>query len=76
MVVSIDLNERDAQVVADYAKQEGMSLSEMVSRIVREYMASDDGVAETVRAIDDVNHHRNLSRPFSSVEELMEELNA
>ncbi|MCM1056492.1 MAG: type II toxin-antitoxin system RelB/DinJ family antitoxin [Firmicutes bacterium] len=32
--------------------------------------------AETIRAIDDIRHKRNLSRPFSSVEELMEDLNA
>ena len=32
--------------------------------------------AETIRAIDDVRHRRNLSRSFSSVEELMEDLNA
>ena len=32
--------------------------------------------ADTIRAIDDVRHGRNLSRVFSSVEELMEDLNA
>ena len=32
--------------------------------------------ADTIRAIDDVRHWRNLSRSFSSVEELMEDLNA
>lgn len=32
--------------------------------------------AETIRAIDDIRHRRNLSRSFSSVEELMEDLNA
>ncbi|MBD5505733.1 MAG: type II toxin-antitoxin system RelB/DinJ family antitoxin [Lachnospiraceae bacterium] len=32
--------------------------------------------ADTVRAIDDVRHAKNLSRVFSSVEELMEDLNA
>lgn len=32
--------------------------------------------AETLAAIDDVNHERNLSRAFHSVEELMEDLNA
>lgn len=32
--------------------------------------------AETLAAIDDVNHARNLSRTFHSVEELMEDLNA
>lgn len=31
---------------------------------------------ETLQAIDDVNNERNLSRPFHSVEELMEDLNA
>ena len=30
----------------------------------------------TLNAIDDVNHHRGLSRKFSSVDELMEDLNA
>lgn len=32
--------------------------------------------AETLAAIDDVNHGRNLSKTFHSVEELMEDLNA
>lgn len=32
--------------------------------------------AETLAAIDDVNHERNLSKAFHSVEELMEDLNA
>ena len=32
--------------------------------------------ADTIRAIDDVRHGRNISRAFSSVEELMEDLNA
>lgn len=32
--------------------------------------------ADTVKAIDDVRHRRNLSRAFSSVEELMEDLDA
>lgn len=31
---------------------------------------------ETLTAIDDVNHGRNLSRTFHSVAELMEDLNA
>lgn len=32
--------------------------------------------ADTIRTIDDVRHGRNISRAFSSVEELMEDLNA
>ena len=32
--------------------------------------------AETLAAIDDVNHERNLSRTFHSVADLMEDLNA
>lgn len=32
--------------------------------------------AETLAAIDDVNHGRNLSKSFHSVEALMEDLNA
>lgn len=31
---------------------------------------------ETIQAIDDVNNHRNMSRKFSSIEELMQDLNA
>ena len=31
---------------------------------------------ETLEAIDDVNNGRNLSREFTSVDELMEDLNA
>lgn len=32
--------------------------------------------ADTIRAIEDVRQRRNLSRYYSSVEELMEDLNA
>ena len=32
--------------------------------------------ADTIRAIEDVRQRRNLSRSYSSVEELMEDLNA
>ena len=32
--------------------------------------------ADTIRAIEDVRQRKNLSRSFSSVEELMEDLNA
>lgn len=31
---------------------------------------------KTLAAIDDVNHGRNLSKPFHSITELMEDLNA
>ena len=31
---------------------------------------------ETLTAIDDVNHGRNLSKTFHSIDELMEDLNA
>lgn len=39
-------------------------------------IALDVPNAETLAAIDDVNHGRNLSKPFHSVSELMEDLNA
>lgn len=32
--------------------------------------------AETLAAIDDVNHEKNLSKPFQSIAELMKDLNA
>ncbi len=32
--------------------------------------------AETLSAIDDVNNNRNMSKPFNSVSELIEDLNA
>ena len=31
---------------------------------------------ETLRILDDINHHRNLSRTYDSVAEVMEDLNA
>jgi DNA-damage-inducible protein J len=31
---------------------------------------------ETLQAIQDVNHHRNLSKTYDSVKDLMEDLNA
>ncbi|WP_321013369.1 hypothetical protein [Eisenbergiella sp.] len=39
-------------------------------------VALDVPNAETLTAIDDVNHGRNLSKSFHSVTELMEDLNA
>lgn len=39
-------------------------------------IAADIPNAETLEAIDDVNHGRNLSRTFHSVAELMEDLDA
>ena len=39
-------------------------------------IALDVPNAETRAAIDDVNHGRNLSKSFHSVDELMEDLNA
>jgi DNA-damage-inducible protein J len=32
--------------------------------------------AETLAAIDDVNNNRNMSKTFTSVDDLMEDLNA
>lgn len=39
-------------------------------------VALDVPNAETLAAIDDANNGRNLSKPFHSVKELMEDLNA
>lgn len=39
-------------------------------------VALDIPNSETLAAIDDVNHGRNLSKTFHSVAELMEDLNA
>lgn len=39
-------------------------------------VALDVPNSETLAAIDDVNHGRNLSKSFHSVTELMEDLNA
>ena len=39
-------------------------------------ISMDSSNADTIRAIDDVRHGRNLSRTFSSVEELMKDLDA
>lgn len=39
-------------------------------------VALDVPNAETLAAIDDANHGRNLSKPFHSVKDLMEDLNA
>lgn len=39
-------------------------------------VALDVRNAETLSAVDDVNHGRNLSKSFHNVAELMEDLNA
>lgn len=39
-------------------------------------VALDIPNAETLSAIDDVNHDRNLSKSFHSIADLMEDLNA
>lgn len=43
---------------------------------LKQQLSLDIPNAETLAAIDDVNHGRNLSKSFHSVEALMEDLNA
>ena len=78
MIVSVDLNEQDANAFTKCAEQKGLSLPELLMQMIHEHLLQENpaGREETLQAIDDVNHHRNLSRTFSSVEELMEDLNA
>ena len=62
-----------AHIVADgYA---GVLLSEQEYRNIMATIGMHDNL-ETLQAMDDVNNHRNMSRKFSSVDELMEDLNA
>ena len=62
-----------AHIVADgYA---GVLLSEQEYRNIMATLEAHDNL-ETLQAIDDVNNHRNMSRKFSSIDELMEDLNA
>ena len=62
-----------AHIVADgYA---GVLLSEQEYRNIMARIGMHDNL-ETLQAMDDVNNHRHMSRKFSSVDELMEDLNA
>ena len=39
-------------------------------------LSADKPNAETLAAIDDVNNHRNLSKAYDDIDELMRDLNA
>ncbi len=72
--LAIQLEESAREALAACAASQSLSLEEFARRILIEQAGCCN--EETKQAIDDVNHGRNLSRTFNTVEELMEELNA
>ena len=72
--LAIQLEEPTRDALAARAASQHISLEEFARRVLVEEAGCYN--EETMRAIDDVNNGRNLSRTFNTVEELMEDLNA
>ncbi len=79
--VDANLKAQSEQIFAELGIPTATAINLFLKSVVRYggipfELKLNDGTLETIRAIDDVNHHRNLSRTFDTVDELMEDLNA
>ncbi|MCL2756829.1 MAG: type II toxin-antitoxin system RelB/DinJ family antitoxin [Coriobacteriia bacterium] len=83
--INVRIDEEVKRGFEEFCSEVGLNVSvaiNMFARVVIREQRLPFGVAlycpneETRKAIDDVANRRNLSRPYSSVEELMEDLNA
>ena len=72
--LAIQLEEPARKLLAECAARQRISLEAFVRNILLEHVALYND--ETLEAMDDVIAGRNLSRPFHTIDELMEELNA
>lgn len=72
--LAIQLEESTRNVLADRAARQHISLEEFARRLLMDEAAICD--AETIAAMDDIEHQRNLVGPFHSVSDLMRDLNA
>ena len=69
MTLAIQLEESTRNVLAERAARQHIS---------RRLLIDEATIcnAETISAMDDIEHHRNLVGPFHSVNDLMRDLNA
>ncbi|MCM1211834.1 MAG: type II toxin-antitoxin system RelB/DinJ family antitoxin [Blautia sp.] len=81
MRIDTDLKAHLQELMADLGLDMTTFFTMAAKQAIREQripfeVSRDIPNAETIKAIEDVRHGRNISRSFSSVEELMEDLNA
>ena len=74
MTLAIQLEESTRNLLAERAARQHISLEEFARRLLIDEAAICN--AETISAMDDIEHHRNLVGPFHSVNDLMRDLNA
>ena len=72
--LAIQLEESTRDVLAERAARQHISLEEFARRLLIDEATICN--AETISAMDDIEHHRNLVGPFHSVNERMRDLNA
>ena len=84
-ILNVRMDEEVKKGLEQFCSQVGLNVSVAINMfaktVIREQRLPFDVALnipneETRKAIDDVANRRNLSRPFSSVAELMEDLNA
>lgn len=76
-----NIKKQAQQIFADLGLDMSTAVNLFLRKAIRENgipfdLKLDTPNEETLKAIEDVNNGRNLSKVFSSVEELMEDLNA
>ena len=72
--LAIHLNDSLAAQLSKIAADQKITLEELARRSLFSYTSACN--EETIAAIDDVEHHRNLVGPFHNVDDLMRDLNA
>lgn len=79
--VDADLKEEADSIFSELGVSTSTAITMFLKSVVRYggipfSLRLPKGERDTLQAVDDVNHHRNLSKTFTSVDELMEDLNA
>lgn len=79
--IFLEIDDTDARLLESYAALQEITAKEYAYRALKNSLNSEPRLIssyneETQRAIEDIEHGRNLSRRFHSVEDLMEDLNA
>lgn len=79
--VDEDVKRDVEEILSEIGLNMSTAINVFLKKVIREQgipfeMKLEQPNAETVAAIDDVKHGRNLTGPFNSVEEMMEALNA
>lgn len=72
--LAIQLEEPAQKILSEHAAQQHTSVEEYARSILLDHIAHYN--TETIEAMEDVLAGRNLSGPYHSISELMEELHA